>query len=214
MKLKHLATAVIAVMLACTTVFASQNDNGNDKGTHQNNGDNGNHYGQHKGKGGNGGNGGNGGEGGSATGGSGIGIGVGIGGNSASNASSKSTSTSSVKNSGNSSNTNVNVAEGGSATASNGGQQNSQSTSYVNEQVHQAPTVIAPDAYPSAPCRVSTSIGGSAPLGGLSFGSSKLDDQCDKRETARSFALIGDKEAARQILCTTKAAKNVTTCKK
>jgi hypothetical protein len=54
---------------------------------------------------------------------------------------------------------------------------------------------------------VSSSIGASAPLGGLSFGSSKLDEQCDKRETARSFAAIGQTDAALQILCSTKAAK-------
>jgi hypothetical protein len=40
----------------------------------------------------------------------------------------------------------------------------------------------------------------------LAVGLSKLDDQCDKRETARSFLNVGQPQAALQILCTTKAA--------
>ena len=44
-------------------------------------------------------------------------------------------------------------------------------------------------------------------MGGLSFGSSKLDNECDLRETARSFAALGNKLAAARILCNTKAAK-------
>lgn len=116
----------------------------------------------------------------------------------------------SVKNSGNSSNknTNVNVAEGGSAEQSQGQDQSQgMSLTQTYQQVRQAPTAIAPDAYPSAPCRVSGSIGASAPIGGISLGGSKMDHECDKRETARSFALIGNRTAAYKILCTTKAAK-------
>lgn len=135
---------------------------------------------------------------------------------------------STVKNSGNSNNSNENyngnyngnynsnVAKQGqtqgqeqyqgqsqSATANNSG--NNQSTSYT--QVHQTPTAVAPDAFPSAPCRVAGSAAGSGPLFGFSLGASKMDDQCDKRETARSFLAIGQPNAALQILCTTKAAK-------
>jgi hypothetical protein len=193
-------------------------DNGNKGGgnpTDTGNGGNG-------GQGGNGGNGGQGGNGGSSksdstsvSSSSSSAVGIGVGG------SAKATG-GSVKNSGNSSNTNVNVAEGGkggsakqgqsqssTSSASTGDQKNAQSTSVSStyNQVRQAPAVIAPDAYPSAPCRVSGSIGASAPIGGISLGGSKLDDQCDKRETARSFALINNREAAARILCSTKAAK-------
>lgn len=74
-------------------------------------------------------------------------------------------------------------------------------------QIRQAPTAIAPDAFPSAPCRVAGGIGVSSPFGGLSLGGSKLDKDCDARETARFFALINNRTAAAKILCNTKAAK-------
>lgn len=79
------------------------------------------------------------------------------------------------------------------------------STTY--NQVRQAPLAYAPDAYPTAPCRVSGSAGVSAPIGGLSLGGSKLDTECDLKETARAFALIHNFDAASRILCETKGAK-------
>lgn len=96
-----------------------------------------------------------------------------------------------------------------SVNASNGGQQNSQSTNYSTsyQQVRQAPMAYAPDAAPSAPCRVAGSAGVSAPIGGVSFGGSKMDDECDLRESARAFALLSNRIAAAKILCQTKAAK-------
>lgn len=75
------------------------------------------------------------------------------------------------------------------------------------QQVRQAPGAYAPDALPSAPCRVGGSAGASSPFGAVSIGGSKLDEQCDLRETARAFALIGNRMAAARILCNTKAAK-------
>lgn len=104
------------------------------------------------------------------------------------------------------------VAQGGNATATNGGQQNAQNLTVDNKQVRQAPAAFAPDAYPSAPCRVSGSVGASAPIGGISLGGSKLDSECDKRETARAFANIGQYQAALEILCTAKSAKVVKNC--
>jgi hypothetical protein len=95
------------------------------------------------------------------------------------------------------------VAMGGSA--SNGSQQNSQS--FALKTPHLAPAVFAPAAYPSAPCRVSLSGGFSFLTGGGAFGGSRMDHECDKRETARSFFDIGQSGAALEILCTTKAAK-------
>jgi hypothetical protein len=97
------------------------------------------------------------------------------------------------------------TANGGNANAFNGGQSNTQ-VSTVN-QVHQTASAIAPESYPTAPCRVSGSGAGSSPFFGVSFSGSKLDTECEKRETARSFALIGEREAAVQLLCATKAAK-------
>lgn len=91
--------------------------------------------------------------------------------------------------------------------ATTGDQQQSTSYSSSYTQVRQAPMAYAPDALPSAPCRVSGSAGVSAPIGGLSLGGSKLDGECDLRESARAFALIGNRNAAAKILCETKAAK-------
>jgi hypothetical protein len=102
-----------------------------------------------------------------------------------------------------------NAQQSQSATANNAGNVQSSDTS-VNttyKQVRQAPMAYAPDAYPSAPCRVSGSAGVSSPVGGVSLGGSKMDNECDKRETARAFALLGNQEAAAKILCETKAAK-------
>lgn len=42
---------------------------------------------------------------------------------------------------------------------------------------------------------------------GISGGAGKIDKGCDDRETARSFALLGNREAAAIILCNTPASK-------
>lgn len=101
------------------------------------------------------------------------------------------------------------TATGGSASASNGDQSNAQSTSFNSNytEVRQTPMAYAPEAIPSAPCRSGFSGGGSTGLGALSFGGSKRDDECDLRETARAFALLGNQEAAARVLCETKGAK-------
>jgi hypothetical protein len=127
-----------------------------------------------------------------------------------------------------SSNTNSNTASGGAGGAGGAGGQGGTATStggaggtssannslqgaisnnQVYQQVRQAPSAYAPDSLPSAPCRVSGSAGASSPFGGVSLGGSKLDKECDRRETARAFALLGNKLAAAKILCNTKAAK-------
>lgn len=113
---------------------------------------------------------------------------------------------------GGSSNANGGSATGGSAQGGSVGNTGAAAQSGVTnnnnyQQVRQAPSAYAPDALPSAPCRVSGSIGASSPVGGLSLGGSKLDTECDARETARAFALLGNKLAAARILCDTKAAK-------
>lgn len=104
------------------------------------------------------------------------------------------------------------TATGGSAQGGSVGDTGADAQSGVTnnnnyQQVRQAPSAYAPDALPSAPCRVSGSLGASSPFGGISAGGSKLDTECDSRETARAFALLGNKLAAARILCDTKAAK-------
>jgi hypothetical protein len=125
-------------------------------------------------------------------------------------------STSTVSNSGNSSatggqgGTSSSVAKGGSVSNSGNSSSNSggNTLSSTYNQVHQAPAVFAPNSYPTAPCRVAASGGASWLTGGVSIGGSKMDNECDKRETARSFALLGQRDAACKILLRTKAAKD------
>jgi hypothetical protein len=149
-----------------------------------------------RGHGGNGGSGGNGGNSGNG-GGSGSGSGGGSGGSTSSPSPISISSTSATASSSSATLT--------GSTATNGGQANTQTTVY--KQVQQAPFAYSPDAIPSAPCRVGGSAGVSAPIGGVSLGGSKLDTECDLRETARAFSLIGNRAAAAKILCQTKAAK-------
>jgi len=79
----------------------------------------------------------------------------------------------------------------------------------VNNEAHQVAQAYAPTALPSAPCRVSGSLGLQGPMGGLSAGGSKLDKGCDLRETARAFAAIGDLATARQLLMSSDAVKRM-----
>jgi hypothetical protein len=225
---------IAALVLALCSTAGAQGKHGKGSGQDNSSGNGVTNSGTDNGQGNGGVNNGNqGGNGGSSNGGNG---GVGGAGGQGGNSSSTSTSTAtggtaianggSVKDSGNSSNTNVNVAEGGkggsanqkqgqqqgqiqgqsqfsTSSATNGGQSNTQ----ITQQVRQAPMAYAPEAYPTAPCRVSGSAGVSAPIGGVSFGGSKEDKQCSARELARSFHMIGEDGAALQVLCSTKAAK-------
>lgn len=222
-KMKKYMFAIAVLMLAASAAFADDCGNGKDhgKGTPscKNNGGNNGGSGGSGGTGGQGGNGGNGGNGGSSVvtndnlnnvnlknSNTNVNTSVNIlksksDSNSTSNATSNSTSSASANQSQNQ--TQSQTATGGNA--SNGGQNNSQTTEF--NQVHQTASAIAPDAYPTAPCRVSGSGAGSSPFFGVSFSGSKLDTECEKRETARSFALLGERTAALQVLCQTKAAK-------
>ena len=137
----------------------------------------------------------NGGAGGNATGGAG-----GSGGDSSAISGSTATSTSVAGAS-----SNQTQGQGQSQSADNAG--NAQSTTFNQNQVRQAPMAYAPDAFPSAPCRVAGSAGLSAPIGGISLGGSKLDKDCSRRETARSFMNLGLPDAACKILLSTKDAK-------
>lgn len=126
-----------------------------------------------------------------------------------SSSSSASTSTAVAKQKQNQSQNQTQIATGGEATASNGDQSNAQSTSFNSTytETRQTPMAYSPEAIPSAPCRSGFSGGGSTGFGAFSVGSSKRDEECDLRETARAFALLGNPEAAARILCETKGAK-------
>ena len=74
-------------------------------------------------------------------------------------------------------------------------------------EVKSVPSVFAPGAYPTAPCRIAAS-GGVGLLGvGVSGGGSKEDKECTRRETARMFWAFGQPEAALTLLCASKVAK-------
>jgi hypothetical protein len=101
-------------------------------------------------------------------------------------------------------------AEGGNSSVSLGG--NSTSLANNTNVPRMTPPSFAPDAYPSAPCRVSASAGGSSPYFGLSFGGSKLDKDCAKRELARLLLAAGQRQAAVDALCSTQAARGIANC--
>jgi hypothetical protein len=135
---------------------------------------------------------------------------------SSSTSNSASTSTSSATG-GNASATGGNASASQTATggnASNGPQSNQQVSNY--DTPRQAPPATAPEALSTASCRIAGSVGASSPFGGVALGGSKMDNECNIRETAFAFSLIGDKEAAHALLCTTKAAKaaKLATCQK
>lgn len=75
------------------------------------------------------------------------------------------------------------------------------------------PDVMAPNVYPTSPCMGSSSIGGAGVGFGISFGTSWESEECQLRETSRSFASMGMKEDAIAILCTSEYAKNAPSCK-
>ena len=83
----------------------------------------------------------------------------------------------------------------------------SNNTTLQYHEVRQVAPAIAPDSFPSAPCI--KGYGGAVQTGfaGASIGGGKVDRGCDDRETARSFALMGNRLAAEKILCGTPAAK-------
>lgn len=95
-----------------------------------------------------------------------------------------------------------------SATASGGSASNgNQSMSSNYQQVRQAPPAYAPTVLPTANCLGGYSAGGSAPVGGISFGGSKVDKECRMQALANEFLAMGNFEAAAKVLCATKSAK-------
>ena len=96
------------------------------------------------------------------------------------------------------------------AQSAQGGNADAQSNSSATiSQKEAAASAIAPNVYPTAPCRITGGVGGQIAGGGLSFGGSKIDAECELRETARSFAAIGRGDLALRLLCATEAAHKV-----
>jgi len=74
------------------------------------------------------------------------------------------------------------------------------------------PDVALGGLFPSAVCMGVANGGVSAAGFGVGAGKSYRDLECDKRETARSFAAIGYTREALIILCSTEAAKVLESC--
>lgn len=96
------------------------------------------------------------------------------------------------------------TAEGGAGgaggDASNLGNTQNLTVNSRYEQKRQAPSVFAPAVYASGPCAYGWSAGASIPGGGASFGKSKPDKNCDRRELARVLAPLNP-DLALKVLC-------------
>lgn len=134
----------------------------------------------------------------------------------ASGSTSSSSSTSSASSSSSSSSGSSSTATGGNATAEGG---NSSATtgdsSAVNggntvsenyNQVRQAPPAIAPPVL-NGVCTGGISAGASAPVGGLSFGKSTADKNCQAMNLAAFLAAYHNYEGAAKTICSSDAAK-------
>jgi hypothetical protein len=74
--------------------------------------------------------------------------------------------------------------------------------------IKNVPAVFAPNAYPTAPCRVAASGGIGFAGFGASGGGSKEDKECTRRETARMFWAFDQQEAALKLLCLSEVAQH------
>jgi hypothetical protein len=102
-------------------------------------------------------------------------------------------------------------ASNSTASASNNGNGSNNST-YSNTTNVAAPkipvaTALAPETLPTSPCYKTYSGAGQAQSFGFSFGGGKVDKGCDDRETARLFAVAGNRIAFAKVMCDTPAAK-------
>jgi len=107
----------------------------------------------------------------------------------------------------NTNNNSSNSTSSSTSNASNGGQQNAQETNIVTNVPRQVASAIAPETLPTSPCFKTYSGAGQTGTLGLSFGGGKVDKGCDDRETARLFAVAGNRLAFAKIMCQTPAAK-------
>jgi hypothetical protein len=103
-------------------------------------------------------------------------------------------------------------ATGGIGQAVSGGSQ--AGVNFAIETPRNTPSVFNGNIYPTAPCMGSTTVGGSGVGFGIGIGTSWKDDECGKRETARSFNSMGLKEDALAVLCSSEYAAVAPSCKK
>jgi len=71
--------------------------------------------------------------------------------------------------------------------------------------IRNTPSVYAPPASPTSPCRIGGSGGASGAGIGFSLGGSKMDWECNTRETADAFARMGMPALGLMMLCRTEA---------
>ena len=76
-------------------------------------------------------------------------------------------------------------------------------------EIKNVPNVYAPNIYPSAPCMGSSSVGGSGVGFGLSFGTSWVDEECQKMEASRNAPTPADKIF---VWCQSKFASGSPSC--
>ena len=80
-------------------------------------------------------------------------------------------------------------------------------------RIENTPDVYAPNVAPTAPCMGGTSVGGTGPGFGISFGTSWESKTCMILEAARSFEQAGYHEDALHIRCQNEYAAIAPSCK-
>ena len=80
-------------------------------------------------------------------------------------------------------------------------------------KIENTPDVYAPNVAPTAPCMGGTSVGGTGPGFGISFGTSWESKTCMILEAARSFEQAGYREDALHIRCQNEYAAIAPSCK-
>lgn len=71
----------------------------------------------------------------------------------------------------------------------------------------QTASAYAPTIFPTASCFKGISAGAQGPMGGISFGGGKIDQNCAALEVARSFAQVQDFTAYCKVMLTNKFVK-------
>jgi hypothetical protein len=139
-------------------------------------------------------------------------------GNSSSNSSVGPISNTNTVTGGNSSNKNTNVAQGGAggqggkaeASSSNNSSGNTtsinESSNYTESKIP-VNTAYAAAPYPTAQCFKGGGVGGQAGVFGFSVNGGKIDENCARLETARSFDAVGEYYAGCKVKVNNKYAK-------
>jgi hypothetical protein len=97
----------------------------------------------------------------------------------------------------------VAVSTAASSTATNAGNSQSQAVSFDDRR--QAPTLAPPAVYASGVCTLGVSGGLSVPGGSISGGKSRVDLECERRETARLIMALNPRFALK-MLCAAPSA--------